>query len=392
MSGGADRATEGEPGRGRTETRDGRPMRPRRRSRHGGRGGSFLAALDLGTNNCRLLIAKANPGGFRVVDAFSRIVRLGEGVNSTGCLSETAMRRTIDALKVCSGKMRRWRVARTRSVATEACRRAANCKDFLEQVRKETGIEIEIISAREEATLALAGCAPLLDTARPHAIVFDIGGGSTEISWLKLTAAGSGPAPVPQTWQLVDWVSMPLGVVSLTENHGGDRIGLPTYEQMVSEVLDHIAAFESRHAIADRIRRDEVQMLGTSGTVTTLAGVHLDLPRYSRSRVDGSTLAFPDLTAISLRLAQLDYAARAELPCIGPERADLVVSGCAILEAIRRAWPVASLRVADRGLREGILLGLNGVTGPVDLGVHGSEPGPTAAGTRDAVVATPQTA
>jgi exopolyphosphatase/guanosine-5'-triphosphate,3'-diphosphate pyrophosphatase len=317
-----------------------------------GRNGSrpILAAIDLGTNNCRLLVARPNGGGFRVVDAFSRIVRLGEGLAASGRLSEAAMDRAVAALKICADKMRRRGVTHARSVATEACRRADNCDEFIGRVQDETGIEIEIISSQEEAELAFNGCAPLLQGHVSRALVFDIGGGSTEIGWL---AIGEGRAT-----RLDGWVSVPLGVVNLTERYGGDCFALATYEAMVAEVAAHLRPFEAAHDIARHVREGAVQMLGTSGTVTTLAGVHLRLSRYDRSVVDGSYLDFGTIGAISRSLAGMSYAARADSPCIGPERADLVVAGCAILAAICAAWPVGHLRVADRGVREGILFRL----------------------------------
>lgn len=310
----------------------------------------MLAALDLGTNNCRLLVARPNGNGFRVVDAFSRIVRLGEGLSATGQLSQAAMDRTLSALKVCADKMRRRGVTHARSVATEACRRAGNCTSFVDRVRRETGIEIEIISCREEAELAFNGCAPLLDTAASRAVVFDIGGGSTELGWL---AVERGRMP-----RLVGWVSVPLGVVTLTERYGGDRITPEIYGAMVREVSAHLAPFDAAHGIVAEVTRGRVQMLGTSGTVTTLAGVHFGLKRYERNVIDGCRLEFGAIREVSQALADMDCAARAASPCIGPERADLVVSGCAILEAICARWPVGRLRVADRGVREGILFGL----------------------------------
>jgi exopolyphosphatase/guanosine-5'-triphosphate,3'-diphosphate pyrophosphatase len=314
----------------------------------------ILAALDLGTNNCRLLVARPSSGGFRIVDAFSRIVRLGEGLTASGLLSEAAMDRTIAALRICADKIRRRGVTHTRSVATEACRRAGNCEHFVERVRRETGIEIEIISTREEAELAFNGCAPLLNGHLTRALVFDIGGGSTELGWLTLR-----PGQMPR---LDGWVSVPLGVVNLTERYGGDSITVAAYEAMVAEVAAHLRPFEAAYGIARHVAAGAVQMLGTSGTVTTLAGVHLGLPRYDRSVVDGSYLEFDAIQAISRRLAAMDCASRATSPCIGPERADLVVAGCAILEAICTAWPVGRLRVADRGVREGILFGLLAAT------------------------------
>jgi len=333
-----------------------------------------VAALDLGTNNCRLLVARPEPGGFRVIDAFSRIVRLGEGVSATGHLSERAMSRTIDALRICSGKLRRWRVNHIRSVATEACRRADNCEEFLERVRRQTGIEIEIISSEEEASLALAGCSPLLDRAHRDAIVFDIGGGSTEVSWIEVVNEGLRQKA---------WISLPLGVVTLTEKYGGDQIGETIYDSMAQEVADQLSVFEGEHRISAKMSNGRFQMLGTSGTVTTLSGIHMGLDRYDRNVVDGSRLSFDDIKSISAHLANLDYNGRAAIPCIGRDRADLVVAGCAILEGIRRIWPTDGLRVADRGVREGILIALSTGQSPLlnrmteaavaDLGAVGTE-------------------
>ncbi|MBL8672096.1 MAG: Ppx/GppA family phosphatase [Alphaproteobacteria bacterium] len=328
--------------------------------RHGGRfaaGDGPFAALDLGTNNCRLLVATVIDGDLRVLDAFSRIVRLGAGLAETGCLSEAAMDRTLDALRVCARKVRRWHVAALRCVATEACRRASNAQEFLERVERETGLALEIVSPDEEAFLALAGCAPLLEASDPavaNALVFDIGGGSTEVTWLALEA---GQRP-----RVVDWLSMPVGVVSLAERHGGDQIPQDVYAAMVEETSDGLAGFEARHGIAGAVAEGHVQMLGSSGTVTTLAGIHLDLPRYNRAAVDGTTLERERVLEISHALADMDWAGRAAIPCVGPERADLVVAGCAILEAIQVLWPVDRLRVADRGVREGILFDLAGLS------------------------------
>lgn len=317
---------------------------------------SAYGALDLGTNNCRLLIARPAAHGFRVIDAYSRIVRLGQGLSATGRLSEAAMARTIEALAVCAEKIRRRRVTRLRAVATEACRRAANCGEFIEHARRATGIKLEIISNSEEASLALRGCAPLLSPKRPHALIFDIGGGSTEVNWIEVTPDETWPAQaVPRP---IAWHSVPIGVVTLAEAYGGHDIAVRTYEKMVDEVTAALLPFEAEHDLAGPVGRNQVQMLGTSGTVTTLAGVHKRLARYSRTRVDGAHLDFNTISALSRRIAGMSYDARAEHPCIGPERADMVVAGCAILDAICRIWPVGRLRVADRGLREGILFNL----------------------------------
>jgi exopolyphosphatase/guanosine-5'-triphosphate,3'-diphosphate pyrophosphatase len=312
------------------------------------------AALDLGTNNCRLLVARPAVDGFRVVDAFSRIVRLGEGVAANGHLREEAILRTLDALGVCAEKIRRRGARRTRAVATEACRRAANAGAFVRRVMDEVGLELEVISPREEVDLALLGCRPLIGRAARYVIVFDIGGGSTELSWVRVAEDGL---------DLLGWTSLPCGVVSLAERHGGDRIAAGIYEAIVAEVGDALAAFDDDHGIGRALADDRVQMIGTSGTVTTLAGLFLGLPAYDRRRVDGIAMRFEEMSAVAARLLAMDYAARAALPCVGPERADLVVVGCAVLEAILRRWPIGWLRVADRGLREGILLRLMAADG-----------------------------
>jgi exopolyphosphatase / guanosine-5'-triphosphate,3'-diphosphate pyrophosphatase len=311
------------------------------------------AALDLGTNNCRLLVARPVGSGFRVVDAFSRIVRLGEGLAASGVLSDDAMARALDALKICADKIAARGVAAGRYVATEACRQAANCEAFLARVREEIGIEIEIISSTEEARLVVAGCAPLLNPRIPYAIVFDIGGGSTEIVWLRLWSGRNRARP-----EILGSVSLPFGVVTLTDRFGGIEVSRATYRAMVAEAVAALAPFERDHDIQRRVRTGRVQMLGSSGTVTTLAGIHLALPRYTRALVDGSVLTFGQISVVSAHLAGLDLAGRAANPCIGRERADLVLSGCAILDAICATWPVGRLRVADRGVREGILFDL----------------------------------
>ncbi len=318
------------------------------------------AALDLGTNNCRLLIARPSPEGFRVIDAFSRIVRLGEGIVASGHLSEPAIARTIEALRICASKMRRRHVTRARAVATEACRRAGNCQAFIERVERETGLILEIISAREEAELALIGCAPLFDPAIPNALVFDIGGGSTEVAWLEIgeeQPSWSAGARVPGA-QVRALASLPFGVVTLAERYGlasGEPEG---FAQVVEEVYAALAPFRAETRLEPRLVAGELQMLGTSGTVTTLTGVHLELPRYDRSLVDGTTLEFCTIEGVTDRILAMTLEGRAQHPCIGHQRADLVAAGCAILKAICRSWPVGRLRVADRGVREGILFNL----------------------------------
>lgn len=317
-----------------------------------------FAALDLGTNNCRLLIAVPEPPGFRVIDGFSRIVRLGEGLERRGRLGRKAMERALGALTVCSRKIHYSRVGPLRAVATEACRQAGNCEDFLDRVRSETGLRLEIITPREEAALMLAGCAPLLVPDRTHALVFDIGGGSTEIVWAALGGADD-PSPScrghAESVRRIDCLSVPIGVVNLSERHGRNDMDAAAYEGLVAQFAERIADFARRHEIAAAIAEDRVQMLGSCGTVTTLAGLNLGLSCYDRRRVDGVFLDFAEIRDVTARLLAMDHAGRAREGCIGHARADLVLAGCAILDAICRTWPVGRLRVADRGLRDGIL-------------------------------------
>jgi exopolyphosphatase/guanosine-5'-triphosphate,3'-diphosphate pyrophosphatase len=313
----------------------------------------LYAALDLGTNNCRLLIAQpTRPGQFRVVDAFSRIVRLGEGLAATGRLSQDAMDRAVEALRICALKLGGREIRRTRLIATEACRAAENGEIFLERVTVETGLDLEIIDRETEARLAVSGCSSLVGREARSVVLFDIGGGSSEIAVIKIGDNRSSRLAN----HITHWTSLPVGVVTLSERHGGRDVTPDIFEAMIREVQGMLASFDCPDLPAgpDGFPQD-FHLIGTSGTVTTLAGVHLDLPRYDRRKVDGLWLSDDEVTAMQSKLLSWDYAGRAANPCIGPDRADLVLAGCAILEAIRRRWPSSRMRVADRGLREGLL-------------------------------------
>lgn len=311
----------------------------------------LYAALDLGTNNCRLLIAQpTRPGQFRVVDGFSRIVRLGEGLAASGRLSEDAMNRSVEALKICAAKLGHRNIRRARLIATEAARAAENGVIFMERVSAETGLELEIIDRETEARLAVSGCASLVGREARSVVLFDIGGGSSEIAVLHIGDTRSSRLAN----HITHWTSLPVGVVTLSERHGGRDVTPESFEGMIREVSGMLDRFDCPEIEAVRAA-DDFHLIGTSGTVTTLAGVHLDLPRYDRRRVDGLWLSDDEVSAMQARLLSWDFAARAANPCIGPDRADLVLAGCAILEAIRRRWPSTRMRVADRGLREGLL-------------------------------------
>ena len=308
------------------------------------------AAIDLGTNNCRLLVARPSDGGFTVIDAFSRVVRLGEGLARTGALSHEAMDRAVGALAICADKLKRRNVSLSRSVATEACRRATNGREFADRVRNQTGVVLEIIEPAEEARLAVLGCHKLLEPGDGPALIFDIGGGSTELVLIDQDEQG--------TTRIRAWWSAPWGVVSLTESEGKDAIEgadrLLAYKRMRERARRGFANFATMLPEG----REGIRLLGTSGTVTTLASVHLALPAYDRRAVDGLHVPLEAMQRISNTIAGMSYAERSALPCIGNERADLVVAGCAILEAIMEIWPARNLGVADRGIREGILRSL----------------------------------
>jgi exopolyphosphatase/guanosine-5'-triphosphate,3'-diphosphate pyrophosphatase len=322
----------------------------------------LYAALDVGTNNCRLLIAARHSRGFRIVDAYSRIVRLGEGVAGSGRLGDAAMERAIGALSVCADKIRRRGVVKVRAVATQACRSAQNGEAFIAAVAERTGLQLEIISPREEAQLAVAGCLDLLDRRGRAALVLDVGGGSTELSWVDLSEPGLWIAPrrlAHQRLPIRAWQSTPIGVVTLAERFpdmaAGDAAG---YRRMVEAVKDELGACPAAAPFHEVFAAGHAHIIGTSGAITSLAGLHLGLRRYDRAKVDGLWMTRSECDAVAARLIALSVDQRAAEPCIGRERADLVLAGAAILQAVQEMWPSERVRVADRGLREGLLLSL----------------------------------
>ncbi|HAJ48721.1 MAG TPA: Ppx/GppA phosphatase, partial [Alphaproteobacteria bacterium] len=310
----------------------------------------MYAALDLGTNNCRLLIARADSKGFKVLDAFSRTVRLGEGLARTGELSQIAIGRAIDAIHICAQKMRRRGVTRWRAIATEACRTASNGPEFIDQVVRQTGIRFDIIPPIEEARLAARSVTPLLDRSYEAALVFDIGGGSTELIWLDLAKAEP---------DIMGWASLPLGVVTLADAMHPHLDSPDVYARMVGDVRGRLSAvIDAALKNGAPALPQNYHLLGTSGTVTTIAGIHLKLEKYDRSKVDGAWVPRESVLTIIKSLSGMTRAERAAHPSVGPERAELVIPGLAILEALYGLWPADKLRVADRGLREGMLLAL----------------------------------
>jgi exopolyphosphatase / guanosine-5'-triphosphate,3'-diphosphate pyrophosphatase len=341
------RAGDARGGKGQTNGKGRAAASDQRREWAYEQGAGIYGALDLGTNNCRLLIANPAANGFRVIDAFSRIVRLGEGLGTQGQLNDEAMARTIEALRVCSNKLKWHKVTRQRLVATEACRLSANGPAFIQRVADETGLVLEIIDRETEAHLAAAGAEPLLAADAETAVVFDIGGGSTEVMWVKRS----------ETHVNVEaWISLAAGVVTLSERHGGGRdVAEARYADMCADVARLLAPFVAQVRTLANGTGGPDHLLGTSGTVTTIAGVHLGLRHYDRAKVDGCWLDGADADRVTMELRNMTYEERTRNGCIGRERADLVLAGCAILDEIRAAFPDQRIRVADRGLREGIL-------------------------------------
>jgi exopolyphosphatase/guanosine-5'-triphosphate,3'-diphosphate pyrophosphatase len=317
-----------------------------------------LGAIDVGTNACRLLIAVPDshahqPSTPRVIDSYTANVRLGESLEKTGTITEAALDRTIEALKVCASRLKRRRVTHVKAIATEACRRAANAQDLVRRAAAEAGINLTIVTPEEEARLAAAGCLQLIGADFEGALIFDIGGGSTELILVRRETADG----VPARHDIVAWSSAGIGVVKLAERHGGRELRAASYAAMRAELKPIFAAMKAELGAA-LFDPERYHLLGTSGTLTTLAGIKLGLKRYERSRIDGQWLKREEILQISDFIASKDFSGRAAIPCIGTDRADLILPGCAILSTIMDNWPCGTLRVADRGLREGILIAL----------------------------------
>lgn len=321
-------------------------------------GPPIIAAIDLGTNSCRLLVAKIEGQTFRVIDSFSRVVRLGEGIQSTNMLTEDAIERTLEALKICKTKISQNSVEIIRAVTTEACRRAENSDILVQRAEKEAGISLEVITPDEEARLALSGCAGILNSRIPYAIAFDIGGGSTEVMWLHINEPRRLHRRRFPVIEVIDCISLPYGVVTMSDYYNSKERASDVYHEIRNEVSTRLIDFSQRNGIFNHLEKRRVQMIGTSGTVTTLAAINMGLEKYDRKLIDGVFLDVNDIHNICKSIFDMTIEERSMHPCIGMGRSDLVIMGTSILEGICDTWPVQKLRVADRGVREGILMEL----------------------------------
>lgn len=351
-------------GRSATDNNRGRARRqndePRSGSRPAGNRPRTFAAVDLGTNNCRLLIARETSDGFRIVDSYSKVVRLGHDLAHTGELAQESMDAAVEALKVCARKMKAKHVKRWRCVATEACRRASNGDLFLDRVKKETGIALEVISPRVEARLAVMGCVKLVDPTKDVALVIDVGGGSTELSWVDVRKLRDGETHRIHRPPISAWCSLPLGVVTLSDQVPETDDRETWYAEMKETVRQAIRDQGADTRFVRAFEEGRGHLIGTSGTITSLAGIHLKLPFYQRSKVDGLWLRSHDAVTVARDMASRSPEDRAKEPCIGEDRARMLVAGCAIIDVVCEMWPSKMIRVADRGLREGMLIGLIG--------------------------------
>ncbi|MBL4873687.1 MAG: Ppx/GppA family phosphatase [Rhodobacteraceae bacterium] len=340
----------------------------------------LYAALDLGTNSCRMLIAEPDGAHFNIVDAFSKSVRLGLDLERTGALSNAGINRTLQALHVCSRKLKKLGVKNSRLVATEACRRAKNGEQFMDRIRNETGLRLEVIKPAEEARLAVVSCSPLLEPMAEHVLVVDIGGGSTELVWIDLTEVapqdkikamidlrpGEVCANMLPGARIVDWISVPLGVATLMQRFSDVQEDGAKFALMACHFEDALEAFTPYHELVDPSILSKLQVIGTSGTVTTLGAMHLGLRRYDRNKVDGLRMRAQDVNVVIERFLELGPEGRRREPGIGNDRADLIMSGSAILQTLLRIWPTESVRVADRGLREGMLFSMMNADGVLE--------------------------
>lgn len=344
----------------RTARRRARPRNGARRPQTGNRRASTFAAIDLGTNNCRLLIARETPNGFRIIDSYSKVVRLGQGLAHSGELAQDSMDAAVDALKVCARKMKSKQVKRWRCVATEACRRADNGLEFLQRVKDEAGIALEVISPRVESRLAVMGCVKLVDPTKDVALVIDIGGGSTELSWVDIRKLKDQDSTRIHRPPISAWASLPFGVVTLSDAVPEREDRDNWYEEMKETVRAAIREQGCDTRFTRAFEDGRGHLIGTSGTITSLAGIHLKLPFYQRDKVDGLWLRSRDAVNVARDMASRSPEDRAKEPCIGTDRARMLVAGCAIIDVVCEMWPSKMIRVADRGLREGMLIGLIG--------------------------------
>jgi len=300
-----------------------------------------LAAIDLGTNTVRLLVTEADrTAAWRVIDQDQRVTRLGEGLRTSGTLGDQAMARTTTAVVEYVERAARAGATDVLVCATSAVRDADNGAAFVQMLERRTGRPVRVVSGDEEARLTLRGVLYGLPPIAGPLIVFDIGGGSTEF----ILAEGGALSLA---------VSLRLGVVSLAERFPFPAtVDRDRYAELTNEVRAHLAT-----GLPPAVRQRRADLLvGTAGTVTTLAALDLGLRAYDSRRVQGHRLSRRAIEALGERLGALSMAERAALPCLEPGRADLIIPGLAIVEATLECVGVETLIVSDYGFREGIIV------------------------------------
>jgi exopolyphosphatase/guanosine-5'-triphosphate,3'-diphosphate pyrophosphatase len=306
-----------------------------------------LATIDLGTNSVRLLVADTAADSWRVVEEAQRVTRLGEGQAATGALGLVPMARTAATVADYVRRAEALGATRVRVTGTSAVREAANRAEFVARIESVTGLALEVLSGEDEARLTLLGVRSGLPDLGGRFVLFDIGGGSTEF----VVADGDG---------LERALSLRLGVVGLAERHlDGGRLVPARWAALRAEVA---AALEP--AVPGALGLvNAARLVGTAGTVTTLAALDLGLAAYDAGRVQGHVLRRGAIERLLARLGGLTLAARAALPCLEPGRADVLIPGIAICLAAMERLGFDALTVSDRSLREGILCEILGARG-----------------------------
>ena len=296
-----------------------------------------FAAIDLGSTNCRLVIVDIIEDKYKIICSFSEILNLGRNLSFSNEFNDEIIEKTIEIFKIISQKLKYYNVLSYRCVATEACRQSINSDELVKRIHERTNIEIEIIPSKEEARLCLKSCLNHNVNLNDFNLVFDIGGGSTEIIIFDSIYSNKD----------FDFLSIPIGVINFSE-----KVSLFKTEKVLGQLEKQMMFFSKKK----KIHNEPISIIGSCGTVTTLCAIHLKLNYYQKSLVDNTLLEIEDLKQTCNFVKRLSSEEKEKHPCIGPQRINLLDNGILILEKILESWPVKRILVSDRGLREGIIL------------------------------------